>query len=119
MTAEDKAKLEAAGYDVASAITRFANNEMLFEMFLKKVPGDAHYTAILPSIEAGDYDQAHKDAHAIKGVVGNLGINPVFDASAALCTALKQGTDAADIKSKYDIFASEYDKASNLIASLG
>lgn len=118
MTAEDREKLVNAGYDVDGALARFVNNEMLFMTFLKKVPGDAHFDAILPDVEGGNFDEAHKNAHAIKGVVGNLGMTPVFDASADLCVALKAGTDPADIRAKYDTFAEEYKKASEIINSL-
>lgn len=118
MTGEDRAKLVGAGYDVEGALQRFVNNEMLFMTFLKKVPEDPHFAAILPDVEAGNYDEAHKNVHAIKGVVGNLGMTPVFDASAELCNVLKAGGDPVDIRAKYDLFADEYTKASDIIRSL-
>lgn len=118
MTSEDREKLVGAGYDVDGALQRFVNNEMLFMTFLKKVPSDAHFDAILPDVEAGNYDEAHKNAHAIKGVVGNLGMTPVFDASTELCNVLKAGGDPEVIKTKYETFASEYKKACDLIGTL-
>lgn len=118
MTTEDREKLVSAGYDVDGALQRFVNNEMLFMTFLKKVPGDPHFDAILPDVNAGNYDEAHKNAHAIKGVVGNLGIKPVFDTSADLCVALKEANDPEGIRAKYELFAAEYQKASELIKTL-
>lgn len=118
MTGEDKNKLIAAGYDVDVALQRFMNNDVLFMTFLKKVPDDPHFGAILSDIEAGNYDEAHKNAHAIKGVVGNLGLTSVFDTSAELCVALKAAADSADIRAKYDAFEIEYKKASELIKTL-
>lgn len=118
MTSEEKTLLEGAGYDVDGALARFVNNADLFMMFLKKIPGDEHFAPIKAQIESGDYAEAHKNAHAIKGVVGNLGMTPVFDASAILCTLLKAGDNADEIKAKYEIFAEEYDKAVQLISSL-
>lgn len=118
MTSEDKVILKEAGYDLDVALGRFVNNEMLFMTFLKKVPSDPHFEPIAAMIENADYDGAHQNAHAIKGVVGNLGIVPLFDASAKLCTLLKEADNKEEITAAYQLFADEFKKASDIIAKM-
>lgn len=122
MTAEEKTRLVTAGIDVDTALARFVNNEMLFLTFLKKFPNEEHYAGIKPALDAKDYDEAYKGVHAIKGVAGNLGINPVFEIVDKMCALMKQPATSsnfdADIMAMYEAFDQAFHAASDVINSI-
>lgn len=79
MDREKRARLEAAGVDVQSALERFMNNEMLLERFLKKFLDDPNYGKLQEAQAAGDREGAVAASHSMKGVCGNLSMTGLFD----------------------------------------
>lgn len=70
-------KLEESGADVQATLKRFMGNANMYMKFLKKFPADPNYQKLGESLEAGDYEEAFKCAHTLKGVAANLGLVPV------------------------------------------
>ena len=62
--------------------------------FLGKFPADQNYANLGTHLEAGAYEEAYKCAHALKGVVGNLGLTPIFEKVSALVEELRNKADA-------------------------
>lgn len=79
MTAETKAELSEIGIDLESALKRFLNNEALLEKFFKKFLQDPNYQALLSAVEAGNCEDAFRAGHSLKGVAGNLSLQPLFE----------------------------------------
>lgn len=79
MTAEIKAELSEIGINLEDAMKRFLNNEELLEKFLKKFLQDANYHSLLSAVEAGDCEAAFRAGHSLKGVAGNLSLQPLFE----------------------------------------
>lgn len=75
MTDQFKEQLQSAGVDVTGALNRFMNNAGLYERFLKKFPADTSYQNLLNAVDAGDFEEAFRAAHTLKGVAGNLGFD--------------------------------------------
>jgi PAS domain S-box-containing protein len=48
-------------------------------------------------LAAGDLPGAHRLAHSLKGAAGNLGAQPLYAATEALVTAIRQGADGTQI----------------------
>lgn len=72
-----KTRLEESGADVNATLKRFMGNENMYLKFLKKFPGDQNYQNLGASLEAGNYEEAFRYAHTLKGVAANLGLVPV------------------------------------------
>lgn len=70
-------KLEENGADVEATLRRFMGNENMYLKFLKKFPGDQNYQNLGTSLEAGNYEEAFRYAHTLKGVAANLGLVPM------------------------------------------
>ncbi len=66
------------GVDKEDALKRFLNNQQLFEKMLKKLPNQIRTLPVMEFIDSGDYDQATKNAHTLKGVTGNLSVTPLY-----------------------------------------
>lgn len=82
-------QLEENGADVETTLRRFVGNDAIYVKFLKKFPDDPNYEKLGENIEAGDFEEAYKCAHALKGVVGNLGLTPIYERVSKLVEELR------------------------------
>lgn len=108
-------RLEECGADVETTLKRFMGNDAIYQKFLGKFPGDPNYAKLGTNIEAGAFEEAYKCAHALKGVVGNLGLTPIYEKVSTLVEELRnkasEDVDAAranelwqEIKKVYEQF---------------
>lgn len=84
-----KKQLEENGADVETTLKRFMGNEAIYQKFLGKFPADPNYTNLGANLESGAFEEAYKCAHALKGVVGNLGLTPIFQKVSDLVEELR------------------------------
>ncbi len=91
MTMEEKNKLRKAGIEVDDAIKRFLGNEDLYRKFLFKFSKDDSFLKMEMYLEQGNYKEAYKCAHAIKGVAGNLSIDNLYTNISSFAEYLKNG----------------------------
>lgn len=70
-------KLKDAGVDVDTAIKRFMGKEDLYIKFLAKYQNDESATNIEKYLAEKNVEEAFKSAHTLKGVAGNLGLDPI------------------------------------------
>lgn len=86
-------QLEESGADVEATLKRFMGNDAIYQKFLGKFPADPNYANLGVHLEAGAFEEAYKCAHALKGVVGNLGLTPIFNHVSALVEELRNKSD--------------------------
>lgn len=88
---EDKFKrqLVESGADVETTLKRFMGNEAIYQKFLGRFPDDPNYVNLGKNLEAGAFVEAYECAHALKGVVGNLGLTPIFQRVSDLVEELR------------------------------
>ena len=65
-------KLTKAGVDVNEGLKRLDNDKDFYEELLEKFCNDSHYAELKKAMEAEDMENAFKEAHALKGMAGNL-----------------------------------------------
>lgn len=82
-------QLEECGADVETTLKRFMNNDAIYQKFLGKFPNDQNYANLGTNLEAGAFEEAYKCAHALKGVVGNLGLTPIYERVSELVEELR------------------------------
>ena len=86
----------AMGGDYDEAIGRL-RSEKLVQKFVLKFLNDQSYDLLCASMESGDYEEAFRAAHTIKGVCSNLAFTVLGKSSSALSEALRNGyTPEAD-----------------------
>ena len=66
-------------------------SDRLIQKFVMKFVNDSSYQLLLDSMASGDYEEAFRAAHTIKGVCQNLGFTPLLDSSSQLSEALRHG----------------------------
>lgn len=87
-------QLEENGADVEATLNRFMGNDAIYRKFLGKFPSDPNYANLGTNIESENYEEAYKCAHALKGVVGNLGLTPIYEAVSTLVEELRNKANA-------------------------
>lgn len=71
-------EMKALGADTEDALGRFMGNGALYEKMLKKLPKVIEDTPVMSFAKSGDYESATSNAHALKGVTGNLSLTPLY-----------------------------------------
>lgn len=66
-------------------------SERLVQKFVVKFLNDGSYDLLCQSLEAGNYEDAFRAAHTMKGVCQNLSIDRLDASSSALTEALRSG----------------------------
>lgn len=89
MEQQVRQQLEAAGVQVEDALYRFMGNEGLMLKFLLRFPQDENFGALQQAMDRGDVGAAYQAAHTLKGVAGNLAIEPLFTAASAVVEELR------------------------------
>ncbi len=107
-------QLEENGADVETTLKRFMGNDAIYQKFLGKFPADPNYANLGSNIETGAFEEAYKCAHALKGVVGNLGLTPIFNKVSDLVEELRNKTsdevDAARANELWQEIRTVYEK---------
>lgn len=84
-------KLASYGIDLADAEDRFDGNMDLYKRMALEYEKDDHLVSLEAAMEVKDYDEAYKQAHALKGVAGNLSFVNLYKAATIVSDALKSG----------------------------
>lgn len=87
-------QLEESGADVEATLKRFMGKDSIYLKFLGKFPNDPNYANLGTNMESGNFEEAYKCAHALKGVVGNLGLTPIFETVSTLVEELRNKANA-------------------------
>ena len=88
-------KLNAFGADTASGLARCCGNEALYLRLVGMIPDEKNFDLLSHSIGRGDLAAAFESAHALKGVLGNLSLTPLYEKASAITELLRCG-EAAD-----------------------
>ena len=86
--------LKQFGADTADGLGRCMNNEAFYLKLVARVPGDSNFNLLSQSIARGDKKAAFEAAHALKGIMANLGITPLYEPISGLTELLRAGLDA-------------------------
>lgn len=66
-------------------------SERLIQKFALKFLDDPSYELLCASMESGNYGEAFRAAHTLKGVCQNLAFTKLYASSSQLCEALRDG----------------------------
>ncbi len=86
-----KDELQGLGIDVNSAIERVMNNEDFYARLLGMFLDDDNFSKLKESVAAGDIKASFEAANALKGIVGNLGLNNLYEIVAPMTEVLRSG----------------------------
>ena len=82
-------KLREYGADVEDGLARCMNNEAFYLKMVDLGLSDERFEALGGALRESDMEKAFEMAHALKGVVGNLAITPVYKPMSELTELLR------------------------------
>ena len=85
-------KLSAFGADTAEGLGRCYGNEALYLRLVNMVLNEKNFDRLKNSVDAGNLDEAFEAAHALKGVLGNLSLTPMYDKDVEITELLRKKT---------------------------
>lgn len=86
MTLDD---LRAFGANVDEGLGRCMGMEAVYLRLAGTIKNEAGFSRLEDALAAGDLDEAFEASHALKGVLGNLSLTPLYDPMNELCEALR------------------------------
>ena len=94
---------EAYGADYNSTMARFMGNEAMYVKFLDMLFKDDNLEKLGTALGQQDYEAAFAAAHTLKGVVGNMGLTPLFNAVCAIVESLRKREVPEDYNGLYQM----------------
>ena len=107
---------QTIGGDYNEVLARLSS-ERLVQKFVLKFPNDGSYQLLRSALEAGDYAEAFRAAHTIKGICQNLGFTSLLASSSNLAEVLRSG-EAVDASALAAQVAEDYERIISAIQAL-
>ena len=80
------------GVDLEATLNRFLDDEELYLNFLKDFLHDKSFEGIKRNLQTGNMKEAFANAHTMKGIAGNLGLQNLVDILTPMAEDLRNGT---------------------------
>lgn len=88
------------GGDYESVVSRLISEKLVLK-FTVKFLDDNSFDTLSKSLESGDYEEAFRAAHTLKGICQNLSFTKLFSSSSSLTEALR----SKDYENAHKLFA--------------
>ena len=85
--------LNSFGANTAEGLGRCYQNETLYLRLVKMIPAEQNFDKLKNSLEQNDLDTAFEAAHALKGVLGNLSLTPMYEKCSEITELLRARTE--------------------------
>ena len=105
---------EAYGADYDTTMARFMGNEAMNLQILDMLFQDENMQKLGAALANRDYTAAFKAAHTLKGVVGNMGLTPLYEAVCVIVEPLRSRECRDDYAALYQRVESEFQRAEAL-----
>ena len=86
-------KLKEFGADPDEGLGRCYGNETLYLRLVNMVLNESNFDKLKEAVGANDLDAAFEAVHALKGVLGNLSLTPMYDKTVELTEFLRSRTE--------------------------
>ncbi len=85
--------LKSFGADVDEGLERCLDDEVFYLELIPSALDESYYKAIDDALAAKDLDKAFEAAHALKGLLANLSLNPICEPVSEMTELLRSRTD--------------------------
>ena len=107
--------LREMGCDMEGAMSRFLDDkEFYFECYNKALTDDG-FEKLREALEKKDARESFEYAHALKGVVANLGLTSLLDKISEIVEPLRFGQYEEGLMEKYEAMMQEREKYLSLV----
>ena len=85
--------LKDYGVKTNEGLARCCTMEAFYFKMITASVNDANFAKLGKALEAHDLKEAFEAAHALKGIAGNLALDPIYDAVCEIVEPLRAGED--------------------------
>lgn len=85
--------LQNWGCDINGALERMLNDEDFYIECLYTVLEDSNFEGLEKNLKKGNIQESFECAHALKGVLGNMGLTPMYKKTIEIVEPLRMGRD--------------------------
>ena len=85
--------LKEYGVKTNQGLERCCNMEAFYFKMITASVNDANFEKLGKALDAKDLKEAFEAAHALKGIAGNLALDPLYDAVCEIVEPLRAGED--------------------------
>ena len=82
-------KLEAMGIDTKDGLARCLNKEAFYFKMLTKTLSNKYFDQLEGVLAEGKLEEGFEMAHALKGVIGSVGVAPLFEPMSKMTDQLR------------------------------
>lgn len=75
---------------------RFADNEEFYISYLPLVAGERAFDRLKDALDSNDGVKAFESAHLLKGLIGNMGLTPMYKECCEVVESLRDGSVTRD-----------------------
>lgn len=97
-----KEELILAGADYNGGLTLCMDNEEFYFKMIRKGLANERFDSLKKNLDDNNLDAAFEDAHALKGITGNLHLTPLYKAVEALVEPLRKRDSETDYQALYN-----------------
>ena len=101
---------ESIGVNYTDVLRRLGS-EKFIEKYLKKMLDDGNYDILRQAVEKGDFPEAFRASHTLKGICLNLGLSTLSESSSMLTEELRDDPDGKKVR---ELFAKVEDDYKNI-----
>ncbi|MBO6137063.1 MAG: Hpt domain-containing protein [Lachnospiraceae bacterium] len=106
-------QLESFGVNTKEGLERCLNDESFYLGLIPSALDQSSYSALEQAIKANDMDAAFEAAHALKGVLGNLALTPIYEPVSEMTELLRSRAQA-----DYDSLLKKVYKSRDALAAM-
>ena len=89
--------LKNYGANTEEGLSRCMNNEAFYLRMVGMGLADGNFDKLIDAVSAGDAKEAFEAAHALKGVMGNLSLTPLYEPLSELTEKLRGKDEIGDV----------------------
>ena len=104
----------AYGADYEATMVRFMGNETMYLKFLDMLFQDDNLRKLGDALKTGDITSAFEAGYTLKGVVGNMGLTPLYEAVCEMVEPLRNKELRDDYAALYQRITDEFQRADEL-----
>ncbi len=106
------------GANTEEGLGRCFGNTDLYLMLVKTVPTEASFDGLEEAISQNNLEEAFEKAHALKGVLGNLSLTPIYNPTNEITELLREGKEM-DYEPLLKEILGQRDKLKEIIEAAG
>ena len=104
-------QLKSFGADTQEGLSRCMNNEAFYLRLVGMGLQEPNFERLQKAVEEGNVKEAFEASHALKGVIGNLALTPIYTPLSEMTELLRGKDEMVDVSDLFHQVMEQLEKA--------